>query len=82
MISFILNKARGHTVQDGIVLVTCNRAGCGKDLGAQRFVKGKVVEEEFYPYAVKQDDKYYCKDCIGKEDFKDPAEDMEDVSGN
>ena len=69
-------------MKDGIILVGCSRPGCNRELGAQRYENGKVVEEEFHPYAVKDGDNYYCNDCVSKkEDFRDPGEDS-DVSFN
>ena len=34
-------------MKDGIHIVYCNRPGCGKEVGAQRWEHGKVVEQEW-----------------------------------
>ena len=34
-------------MKDGVHLITCDRPGCGKLVGAQRVENGKVVESEW-----------------------------------
>lgn len=61
---------------DGVVYTYCERVGCHRLLGATRYEGNKVVEEEFYPDATKDEEgKYYCEECLDKKDiFKGPEE--------
>lgn len=34
-------------MKDGIRIIYCDRPGCGKEVGAQRWEHGKVVEQEW-----------------------------------
>lgn len=64
-------------MDDGVHMFYCERSGCGRLIGAQKVENGQVVEEEFEPGVVKEDDThYYCnEECQQKkDDFVDPEE--------
>lgn len=72
-------------MENGIYYIHCDRPGCYRIIGAQRFENGKKVEEEWEPDAVVTEDKQtFCGCCINKkEEFRTPDElqegELEDV---
>lgn len=73
-------------MKDGVHLITCDRPGCGRIVGAQRWENNKVVEQEWVPGHCCEDDvndtghivrsRHYCSiECCNKsEEFVDPEE--------
>lgn len=69
-------------IKDGVHYITCDRVGCNKTIGAQRYEDGKVVEEEWVPDAViTEEGKTFCnKECQEHEQDFLTIEKCEDVS--
>lgn len=73
-------------MKDGVHIVYCSRPGCGKEVGAQRWEHGKVVEQEWVKGHCCEDDvddtmhilrtRHYCSiECSNKADeFLTPEE--------
>lgn len=76
-------------MKDGIHIVYCDRPGCGKEVGAQRWEHGKVVEQEWIEGHCCEDDvddtghvlrtRHYCSiGCANKRDEFLTPEEVED----
>ena len=74
-------------MEDGIHIIYCSRPGCGKEVGAQRWEHGKVVESEWVPGHCCEDDvdsighilrtRHYCSiACANKQDEFVEVEEM------
>lgn len=66
-------------MEDGVHLLYCNRYGCGKLVGAQRFEDNQCVEEEYTEGAVTDEQgHYWCNQecCDNDEVFVTPEEIM------
>lgn len=73
-------------MKDGVHLITCDRPGCGRIVGAQRWENNKVVEQEWesgHCTVDMTDDelrvvqtRHFCSiECCNKsEEFVDPEE--------
>ena len=78
-------------MKDGVHLVYCDRPGCGKEAGAQRWENGKVVEEEWvngiWQYSHLDEEgvitkvtHYCCKECYEhRDEFLTPEEVADDT---
>ena len=76
-------------MKDGVHIVYCDRPGCGKEVGAQRWEHGKVVESEWVPGHCTEDEvdeelgitetRHFCSiECCNKKDEFITPEEMEE----
>lgn len=67
-------------MKDGVHLITCDRPGCGKLVGAQRVENGKVVEEEWEQGTIRNEDgtNYCSTGCEYNKDVFLTPEEVED----
>lgn len=61
-------------MEDGVYYIHCDRPGCNKVVGAQRYENDEVAEEEWVPgMEVTEEGNTYCPGCKDQE-FVTPEE--------